>query len=75
MKTFEAINLLNPILNKVVSVGISIEDIKYIDMYNDYLRMKKEGHKQIYLAACLSEQYNISERTFYRIIKKFENEI
>jgi len=44
-------------------------------MYEDYSRLKAEGHKVTYTIAYLSEIYNVSEHTIYNMVKKFEKEI
>lgn len=75
MKAYELITVCKPIIDVLSNSGIGFNDINYIDLYQEYVRMKKEGHKTTYLVAYLSEQYEVSERKVYHLIKSFEKEI
>ena len=41
----------------------------------EYVRLSKEGHKKTYIMQYLSDEYNIAERTIYRIIDKFSSKV
>ena len=75
MKAHEIINFCKPFVEKILTTGINLNDIQYLDLYNDYVRMKKEGHKVTYLVAYLSEQYEVSERKVYQLVRSFESEV
>lgn len=51
-----------------------ISDIRFIDMYEEYLSLSEEKHKMSYIAAFLSEKYEISERQFFYIIKRLSED-
>lgn len=55
--------------------NIDAKDVRYVKMYLDYHRLKKEGHKINYVAAYLSEQYECGIATVYRVIKRMERAI
>lgn len=69
MKAYEVLLLAKPALEKLADVGVSPKDIQHLEMFNDYLNLKSEGHKVAYIEAYLCDQYNISERRFYQVIK------
>jgi Mor family transcriptional regulator len=75
MKTHEAIRIYKPLIENLKNYNIKVEDMKHLDLYDDFIRLKNEGHKITYITTYLSSQYNTSERTIYSIIKKFEEEI
>lgn len=54
---------------------VEISDVRYLDMYREYLRMVQEGHKKTYIIAFLSDEYNIGQRTVYRVIDKFSADV
>lgn len=54
---------------------VELSDVRYLDMYKEYLRMVNEGHKKTYIIAFLSDEYNIGQRTLYRVIEKLSAEV
>lgn len=55
--------------------SIDAKDVKYIDLYDEYTRLKSEGHKMGYIAYYLSQQYECSEATVYRVVKRMAQDI
>lgn len=55
--------------------GVRIEDVQYLDLYRDYKRLSADGLKQTYIVAYLSEEYNIPERTIYRVIARLSKPV
>ena len=53
------------------SAALSVDDIKYMEMYREYERLRNEGHKKTYIMQYLSDEYEVSERTVYRIVDRF----
>ena len=72
MKVFEILNFNREPLKRLQQAGIRIEDVEYIDLYNDYRVMLGGGEKVSYIVATLADRYHVSERKVYNIIKKFE---
>ena len=71
MTLFEILNFNKEILLKLQSMGIKIEDCRYIEPYDDYARMYQEGEKVTYIVSALAAKYGICERKVYAIIKLF----
>ena len=53
---------------------IKIKDVQFVEMYEEYMHFMEQKHKITYIAAILSEKYGISERQFFYIIKRFEQD-
>ncbi len=53
---------------------ISISDVRFIGLYDDFMRIIGDGGKTTYAIAYLAEKYGISERKVYYLIKKFTAE-
>lgn len=51
--------------------GIDMGDYQYIGLFEEYEEMVSHGDKVSYIVAHLSEKYNISERSIYRVLKRF----
>jgi hypothetical protein len=75
MKTHEAIRIYKPLIDAMQNCNIKVEDVKHLGLYDDFTRLRNEGHKITYIASYLASEYNVSERTVYAIVKKFEEEI
>lgn len=70
MKVFEILKLNRDLLNICRDVGIRMDDVQYIELYNDYNRLLAAGEKVSYIVAVLAERYAISERKVYALIKR-----
>ncbi len=51
-----------------------MEDVQYIELYNDYNRLLDEGEKVSYIVAVLAERYNVCERKVYMLIKRLQSD-
>lgn len=74
MKVIELLKLGSKLLETMQNFCIKVGDVRYIGLYEDYLRIMKEHHKATYAAAVLSKKYGISERQFFYLIKRFEQD-
>lgn len=74
MKVFELINFNSELLKKLETAGVRLRDVHYIGVYSDYMSMLQDGDKISYIVAVLSNKYNISERTVYSLLKRFQKD-
>lgn len=74
MKVIEILKLNKGLLNVFQNVGIRVEDVRYIDLYNDYKSMLDGGEKVSYIVAFLSDRYHVSERKVYALIKRLQSD-
>lgn len=75
MKAHEILLLAKPMIDILLSAGISPKDVQYISLYNEYIRLKAEGHKVTYIEAYLCDEFNIRKTKFYELIKQFDSEV
>lgn len=75
MKAYELLILNKSLLQMMGDASLDVGDVKYIPVYQEYVRLSKEGHKKTYIMQYLSDEYNIAERTIYRIIDKFSSKV
>lgn len=71
MKVIEVLKIGKNILELLQSSCISIKDVQYVALYEEYMNIIKSGGKSTYAAAYLSQKYKISERKVYYLVKKF----
>lgn len=58
-------------MEMLTNYGITMGDYKFLQLFGEYENMVSRGDKISYAVATLSEKYNISERTIYRLLKRF----
>lgn len=75
MTQYELLKTAESLLIILMSNDVDAKDVKYLEMYQEYMRLKKEGHKVGYVVYYLSQQYECSEATVYRVVKRMTQKI
>ncbi|WP_289744728.1 hypothetical protein [uncultured Duncaniella sp.] len=70
MKLFEILKLFRGTFIYLASQGVKMEDVRHIDMYDDFVRMRASGDKVTYIVSALSGRYNVSERMVYNVVAR-----
>lgn len=65
MKVIEILNLNRELLIYFQKAGIRLDDVQYIDLFNEYRSMSAQGEKVSYIVARLASEYAVSERKVY----------
>jgi hypothetical protein len=71
MTVYELIKTLESSVRMLDKAGVTVNDIRYLEMFEDYVRLKKEGHKSVYIIGWLSDVYDISESTVWKWIRRY----
>lgn len=74
MKVFELLSIHRGLLSCMAECGIKIDDLKYIDLFEEYNKQTKAGEKATYVVAMLADKYGVCERKVYSIVKQFRKE-
>lgn len=74
MKVIELLKLNRELLTICRATGVRLDDVRYIELYNDYARLLADGEKISYIVAMLSEKYNVCERKVYDLIRRFKSD-
>lgn len=75
MTNYELLKMTESLMQTIVRNKIDVKDVKYLQLYADFVRLKKEGHKIGYVVIYLSSQYECSEATVYRVINRMKSEV
>ena len=75
MNAYEFLKTHKGVMEQLQTLPVQPSDVRYLELYNDYQRLTNEGHKKTYILQYLSDEYNVDERTIYRIVKKFSTEV
>lgn len=70
MTMYEALKMSGCIIEQMELAGVRPSDYKYVGLFEDYHRARKRGEKVSYIVAILAEQYKVSERNVYDILKR-----
>lgn len=70
MTVYETLKICGSLIGNLGKAGIKLSDHKYIGLFEDFQSARERGEKVAYIVACLSEQYNVSERSVYEIVKR-----
>lgn len=52
-------------------LGVKQGDVRYIDLYSEFVKMKNDGEKTTYAVAYLAGRYSVCERKVYDLVKRF----
>lgn len=75
MKAIDILTCAESVCRILGRNDIDPKDVRYIDLFRDWVRMKMEGHKYQYIVYYLSTEYDVSETSVYRIVKRLEKDI
>lgn len=71
MTVYDLIKVYEGPMNVLNEANVNLTDVRYIELYQEFLRMKSEGHKLTYIVAFLMDEYSVGQATVYRVIDKF----
>lgn len=74
MKVYEILSLAPEMMKMLHESGIKADDYRWIELYREYRKMKRNGDKTVYVVAVLSERYQICERKVYKVLKRMEQD-
>lgn len=74
MKLIEILNLNRELLIYFQKAGIRLDDVQYIDLFNEYRTLSAQGEKVSYIVAWLATEYAVSERKVYNLIRRFKTD-
>ena len=69
MTIYEILSFNKELLQRLFNAGVKTSDCLYVDLFNDYIRMRNAGNKTTYIVAVLSDKYTMSERKVYDVIR------
>lgn len=75
MNAYELLMMNRNALEMMSSVSMEVGDIRYIPIYQEYIRLTSEGHKITYIMQYLSDEYQLTDRQIYRIVNRFSKQI
>lgn len=59
----------------LLSNHININDVQNLQIYEQFMDMKKQGHKVTYITVFLAHKYGMTDRGIYKIIKRLSRSV
>ena len=75
MKKVELLTMGCELLKMMSENGIKIDDYKYIELFKEYLKRRKNNEKYWVIIPELSDKYNISKSSCCRIIRRLNGDV
>ena len=75
MEAIEIVKISRSLLETMSKVGIKTTDYRHVELFDEYVKMRRSGLKVSYIEAVLSEKYRLSPRTISRIVSRFKRHV
>lgn len=75
MNCAELMKINSKMMELMSKFGIRVSDYQFVELYDEYQKMKREGEKYWYTITHLSEKYKVSESSVKRLIRKLSREV
>lgn len=75
MKIYELMGYSAPLLRQMVNCSVHAEDVKHIPMMLRYEELKADNVKKVAIIAILSEEFGVSQRSVWDVIRRLEQEV
>lgn len=74
MKNYEILKMNASLLHLLNKNGVSVNDVNYIGIFDEFMNMKQQGLKVRYIAITLAEKYGMTDRSIFKIVKRMSQE-
>lgn len=75
MKVVDFLKLVRELLKVMSICDLKCDDYKYIELHEEYAKMRHNGDKVDYILCVLSHKYKLSESTIKRIVRRLSKEV
>lgn len=75
MTNYELLIMNRSIVEVLLSNHININDVQNLQIYEQFMDMKKQGHKVTYITVFLAHKYGMTDRGIYKIIKRLSRSV
>lgn len=75
MKAVDILRSSARVCRALAANGVEARDIRHVELYDEWSRMRAEGHKYAWFMYCLCRKYGVSESSLLRIVKRLDQDI
>lgn len=75
MTNYELLIVNRSMVEVLLANHININDVQNLQIYEQFMEMKKQGHKVTYITVFLAHKYGMTDRGIYKIIKRLSRSV
>ena len=75
MTNYELLIMNRSMVEVLLANHININDVQNLQIYEQFMDMKKQGHKVTYITVFLAHKYGMTDRGIYKIIKRLSRSV
>lgn len=75
MTNYELLTMNRSMVEVLLANHTNIQDVRNLEIYEQFEEMKKQGHKVSYITVFLADKHGMTERGIYKIIKRLNRPV
>ena len=75
MTNYELLIVNRSMVEVLLANHININDVQNLQIYEQFMEMKKQGPKVTYITVFLAHKYGMTDRGIYKIIKRLSRSV
>mgnify|MGYP001133025081 FL=1 len=75
MTNYELLIMNRSMVEVLLANHININDVQNLQIYEQFMEMKKQGHKVTYITVFLAHKYGMTDIGIYKIIKRLSRSV
>lgn len=75
MTNYELLIMNRSMVEVLLANHININDVQNLQIYEQFMEMKKQGHKVTYITVFLAHKYGMTDRGIYKIVKRLSRSV
>lgn len=75
MTNYELLTMNRSMVEVLLSNHININDVQNLQIFEQFMEMKQQGHKVSYITVFLADKYQMTERGIYKIVKRLSRPV
>lgn len=75
MTNYELLTMNRSMVEVLLANHTNIQDVRNLQIYEQFEEMKKQGHKVSYITVFLADKHAMTERGIYKIIKRLNRPV
>lgn len=75
MTNYELLIMNRSMVEVLLKNHVNINDVQNLQIYEQFVEMKKQGHKVSYITVFLADKYSMTDRGIYKIVKRLGRQV
>ena len=75
MTNYELLTMNRSMVEVLLANHININDVQNLQIFEQFMEMKQQGHKVSYITVFLADKYGMTDRGIYKIIKRLSRPV